>query len=112
MEPMKIGAAIEVIKILKPHVNELVKAEDGASLIGILSRGFAKDKTDENIGRLLALMEGKKLDEINERIAANPEVSIVFMNLADAFTVNPIPDLIDAGLALGLLDRGWTDARS
>ncbi len=109
MEPMKIGAAIEVIKILKPYVDELVEAEDGPELIAILSRGFARDKTDENIGRLLALMEGKKFEEISERLAENPEVSIVFMNLAEAFAVNPIPDLIDAGLAMGLLDRGWTD---
>ena len=110
MEPMKIGTAIEVIKILKPHVDELVDAKDGADLIAILSRGFAREKTDENIGRLLALMEGKKFEEISERIAENPEVRIVFTNLADGFSVNPIPDLIDAGLALGLLDRGWKDA--
>jgi len=110
MEPMGIGAAIEVIKILKPYVDELVEAEDGPAMINILSNGFARDKTDENIGRLLALMEGKKFDEVAERIAENPEVSIVFMNLVEAFSVNPIPDLIDAGLAMGLLDRGWNDA--
>ncbi|NGX44864.1 MAG: hypothetical protein K940chlam2_00004 [Chlamydiae bacterium] len=110
MEPMGIGAAIEVIKILKPYVDELVEAEDGPALISILSKGFARDKTDENIGRLLALMEGKSFKEISERLAENPEVSIVFMNLAEAFSVNPIPDLIDAGLAMGLLNRGWTDA--
>jgi hypothetical protein len=109
MKPMSIGPAIEVIKILRPYIDELAKAEDGPGLISVLSKGFAKDNTEENIGRLLALMEGKHFDDISERFKKNPTGAQAFIDLANGFSVNPIPDLIDAGFALGILDRGWSD---
>jgi hypothetical protein len=108
MKPMSIGTAIEVMKILRPHVDELVEAKDGPDLIVVLSKGFARDNTAENIGRLIALMEGKTFDEISERFKKHPTGGQAYEDLVRGFSLNPIPDLIDAGFVLGILDRGWS----
>lgn len=108
-EPMNIYEAIEVIKILEPHVNDLIEVEDGIEIIGVLSSGFERDKTQENIGRLIALMTHRSYDEVTAEYRKTRSVENAFYDLVRCFSANPIPDLINAGYVIGLLDKGWPD---
>lgn len=108
-EPMRLHEAVEVIKIMKPYVDDMVKQDTGAGLVSSLIEGFISDNTEENITRLIALMRASTYAKIEEKYLSNDEAAkLMLVELIECFGVNPIPDLVNAGAALGLLERGWT----
>lgn len=106
MEPMKLPAAIEVMKILKPYAEEMSQSTTDIGVIRALMRGLRDKNEEENLGRLVALMEGISFDEVavryRERSPQRP-----FVDLVKCFRANPIPDLINGGFALGLIEKPW-----
>ena len=108
LKPMSLHEAIEVMKILRPHVKNLVSASDGLSMIRRLLLAFKVENTEENVGRIVALTQRKSFEEIAAKYANDSSPETVFGDLVLAFQANPIPDLLDAAYILGLSDSPWS----
>ena len=109
MEPMNINEAIEAMKIVVPYLPQMRSAKDGVGLVRGLLKATADANEHENVGRLLALMEHKTLDEVSERMAGDEGKRMALFDLVQCINANPIPDLVDGARILGLSAQGWTD---
>lgn len=108
LKPMSIYQAIEVMKILRPHIETMNAASSAIDMVRRLMLAFKVENTEENVGRIVALTHGKAYEEISDKYRADPRAEIVFADLVFALQANPIPDLIDAAYLLGLSDKPWS----
>jgi hypothetical protein len=107
---MNIYRAVEVIKIIKPYKDVLNNSSkwDGLKMITNLIEAMADD-SPTLVTRMMALLYGRELGDIVEELKDKPGLEVATI-LTNGFVVNPIPDLIESGFALGIFDQGWIDA--
>jgi len=106
---MAINEAIEVMKILRPHAEVMATASSGLDMIRRLLVAFKLDKTEENIGRIVALAHRQSFDDVVTRYSNDASAQTVFPDLVFAFQANPIPDLVDAAYVLGIGKAPWSN---
>lgn len=108
--PMSIHEAVEVMKILAPHRDEIMKAFKGSALQGISALLAETRKAEPGaLLRIIALMEHIDVEEAAQ-LYGNWEGGDIAALLAELLVANPIPDLLDGAFILGLIKEGWTDA--
>ena len=109
LAPMNIYRAVELIKIIKPYKDVLNNSSkfDGLKMVTNLIHVMAEDNPTL-VTRMMALLYGKELGDIVEELKDKSGLEVAAI-LTKGFVVNPIPDLIESGFALGLLDQGWID---
>jgi len=102
--------AVELIKLIKPYQGILNNSSkfSGIEMVTKLISSMAED-SPTLVTRMMALLYGKELGDIVEELKDKSGLEVATI-LTKGFVVNPIPDLIESGFALGLLDRGWIDA--
>jgi len=105
--PMNLIEAIETMFVLKPYVEKMMEGETifdkFESLIGQIQ---GRDPND--LIRLLAYMLHIDADEIIESIEKREIIGPdAITALTEGFKINPLPDLLNSGLILGILPRGW-----
>ncbi len=109
--PMKIRAAIEAMKILRHYVDDIREEKDPLSLMRLLVGAIQKRQPSDSI-RLASLMYGISPDEVMKKVeGAENQASAFYKILVEGFIANPIPDLVNAGYVIGLMEEGWNDAR-
>ncbi len=111
LAPMNIYEAIEVMKILLPHRTSIVEETDKSVIKGILAllKGIRNSEPGALL-RLIALNQHIKVEKAAE-LYGDWEGKEILGLLAEMFVVNPIPDLFDGALVLGLTTEGWQNAR-
>lgn len=112
LEPMKIRAAIETMKILRHYTSSIKEETDPMSFMRLLIVAIQERQPSDSI-RLVSLMYGISPAEVMKKVegAENP-ASAFYRILVEGFIANPIPDLINAGYLIGIMEEGWNDARS
>lgn len=108
LRPMELGPAIEVMKTLIPYASEMLSEKRvGDAIRKLLQAAQANDPVD--ILRLLALLNGKHVDEIAVEYENKTGADLVAA-LALGFEANNLPDLINGAALLRLTDIRWPDA--
>lgn len=105
LAPMNIREAVEAMKILGPYAAHLQGNLTLGDAIGSLLAD-AGELNPVDILRLLALLHHKSLDEIAGEFSSKSGGDLV-AELASAFIVNPLPDLVNAGYRLQLIGVEW-----
>ncbi len=110
-EPMQIGPAIEAMKILRHYVADIREETDPMSFVRLLVAAIQERQPSDSI-RLVSLMYGISPDEVMKKVegAKNP-AGAFYRILVEGFIANPIPDLVNAGHMIGIMEEGWNDAR-
>lgn len=109
LAPMNIREAVEAMKILGPYAAHLQGNLQGNLTLGDAIGSLLADAGELNpvdILRLLALLHHKSLDEIAGEFSSKSGGDLV-AELASAFIVNPLPDLVNAGYRLQLIGVEW-----
>ncbi len=110
LEPMRIGPAIETMKILRHYVSDIKGETDPMTLVRILISKIQERQPSDSL-RLVSLTHGIPAQELMDKVKGSREKGSVFYRLlVEGFTANPLPDLINAGYMLGNIDEGWTNA--
>ena len=108
--PMHIHEAIEVMKILSPHRDEIMKGFKESALQGINALLAETRKAEQSaLLSIIALMDHIDIDEA-AKLYGDWDGSDIAALLAEMFVVNPIPDLLDGAFVLGLVEEGWDNA--
>lgn len=106
---MQIGAAIEAMKIIAPYVKHIKKETDSLNLIRVLVNQMQERQPTDSV-RLVSLMFGITLEEVVNMLKDSKRGGLL-RALVEGFTANPLPDLVNAGNMIGLIEERWTDAR-
>ncbi len=107
---MRIGPAIEAMKILRPYVEYIRDERDPMNLVRILIEKIQETVPSDSV-RLVSLMYGISPMEVIDRVKDSEKRGSAFYNLlVEGFIANPLPDLVNAGRMIGLMEEGWTDA--
>ena len=110
-EPMRLGAAVEAMKIIRPYVADIRGQTDPMELIRILLSRIQETQPSDSI-RLVSLMYGISPEEVIDKVKDYKNRGSMFYKiLVEGFTANPLPDLVNAGYMVGLIEEGWTDAQ-
>lgn len=102
LKPMNIREAIEVSKILGQYASRIAGIERPVKMLAELLRAISE--TDPNDGmRLIAYMYHEDIDVLIETLI-DQDTEVYLSQLANGFTVNPLPDLIQMGSILGFIE--------
>ncbi len=108
-EPMSMRTAIECMKILKHYAPDIRHEKDPMTLVKVLINAI-RDRQPADVVRLVSLMYGISPEEVVEKVnAAEDRGSMFYRILVEGFIANPLPDLVNAGYMIGLMEEGWTD---
>ncbi len=108
-EPMQIGPAIETMKILRHYSLSIREETDPMTLVLVLVREI-QERQPSDLVRLASLMYGISPTEVMRKTegADNP-ASAFYRILVEGFVANPLPDLINAGHIIGIIEQPWSD---
>lgn len=104
-EPMKIRAAVEVIKIIAPYAEKFTRTEKPREVLKALLDGIAEDSPADAF-RLVALMEHKTVDEVVEEYRDQHGIEFV-ATIAEGLNRNEFSILVDAAWMLGMTAFRW-----
>ena len=103
-----LGPAIEVMKIIKPHADALRNETDALLMLRVLIKNI-QETNPANSLRLASLMFGVSIDYLMDEFGEADQAGSKLVNaLVKGFSVNSLPDLVNAGALIGLLDEGWS----
>ena len=109
-KPMSIRSAIEAMKILQPYAKDIKGEADPMMVVGILIEKIQQRAPSDSV-RLVSLMYGLTPMEVIDKVRNSEKRGVTFYKvLVEGFMVNPLPDLINAGHMIGLIEEEWTDA--
>lgn len=108
--PMNLIEAIETMFVLRPYIEKMMEGETVLDKFDNLI-GEIQERDSYDLIRLLAYMLHIDADEIIEGIEEREIVGADAVTaLSEGFKINPLPNLLDSGLILGIFSRGWNDA--
>jgi hypothetical protein len=108
-EPMQMGPAIETMKILRHYSVSIRQETDPMTLVLILVREI-QERQPSDLVRLASLMHRISPDEVMEKVkGADDQASTFYRILVEGFIANPLPDLINTGYMIGIIEQGWSD---
>lgn len=107
---MKLGAAIEAMKIIQPYVSDIRGETDPLELMRVLVNKIQERQPSDSV-RLVSLMYGLSPVEVIDKVKnSENRGSIFYKILVEGFMANPLPDLVNAGHMIGLMEEEWIDA--
>ncbi len=108
-EPMSIGPAIECLKILRHYSDDIKQEKDPMTLVKVLINKI-RERQPSDVMRLASLMYGISPEKMMAQIEDTEDRGSTFYRiLVEGFIANPLPDLMNAGWMLGIMEEGWTD---
>lgn len=111
LSPMNIYEAIEVIKILSQYSEEIIATEQESLKVTRSLVRQIKEKNPIDIFRLISLMHHLDIEKVADDLKED-DGTMTIVAMSQGFSVNGLPDLINAGAIFGLSNVRWDYGRT